>query len=536
MGCLTERGLIVGDPSLLSLTEASARIADGRLTSRALVAACLDRIARLDPILNVWVSLDADRALTLAAEADAAISAGRRRGPLHGIPYGVKDILFASDFPTRAASRLPFATPEGAEAAVIRRLRDAGAILLGKLNTYEFGTGNGAVYDDLPVLPARNPWNPNHFTGGSSTGPGAAVAARMAPFALGTDTGGSVRLPAAACGVIGLKPTYGLVPRSGMLLNSPSQDHIGPLTCTAADAALVLEAIAGADPLDPASVSPPGSSPRDEGLDGLTIAVARGFHTGTPQATVAIAAGFERVVETLSSGGARIVDRESEIGTHDYRACSRVINAVESMAIHRHWLDTPGVRIGSALRDKLEGAQELAASAYVDAVRWRRSLDREVARLMDGCDVLLCAGAMTTAPRIDDEQGCIDFTGDSAMAAFNLSGSPAISVPCGFDDRGLPLNVQFAARAFDEPTLFRVTSSLEASLQVHTQCPADPAGTLADYASPPSPPSRDGRTAMLAERLKGTASRIPRPLPDTLEPAHVFLADQHGSRARGHHD
>src|SRR5690606_40788 len=185
--------------------------------------------------------------------ADAEIAAGRRRGPLHGIPYGLKDILRTAELPTRAASRL--AIPDGPEATVHRRLRDAGAILLGKLNTYEFGTGTGAVYGDLPAPVARNPWDPDRFTGGSSTGAGAAVAARMVPFAIGTDTGGSVRLPAAACGLVGLKPTYGLVPRTGMLPNCPSQDHIGPLARTAADAALVLAAIAGPDPLDPTSAA-----------------------------------------------------------------------------------------------------------------------------------------------------------------------------------------------------------------------------------------------------------------------------------------
>lgn len=514
------------DPSLLSLTEASTRIAEGRLTAEALVSACLVRIARLDPVLNVWVALDSERALALARQADVAIKAGRRRGPLHGIPYGVKDILFTDSFPTRAASRLPISVPDSGEAAVVRRLHEAGAILLGKLNTYEFGTGNGAVYDDLPVPPARNPWNPNHFTGGSSTGPGAAVAARMVPFALGTDTGGSVRLPAAACGVVGLKPTYGLVPRSGMLLNCPSQDHIGPLTRTAADAALVLDAIAGPDLLDPASVAAPPSIPGGTSLDGLSIAVVRGFHSCETTASPDIAAGFEHMVECLSAHGARIVERDSDIGTLDYRACSRVINAAESMAIHRHWHDDPDARIGSALRDKLEGARELPASAYLDAVRWRHMLTREAGRLMADCDVLLCAGTMTVAPRIDDEQGCIDLTGDSAMAAFNLSGSPALNLPCGFDDRGLPLNVQLAARAFDEAALIRAASGLEAALKVHERCPPDPTGTVADYAAPPSPPPREGRAAMLAEQLRKTAARIPHPLPDNLEPAHVFLADQ----------
>lgn len=530
---LGEVRVIADDPSLLSLAEASGRIADGRLTAEALVVACLERIARLDPILTVWVALDPNRSLALAREADADIKAGRQRGPLHGIPYGVKDILFTDDFPTRAASRLPVRAPASGEAAVVRRLRDAGAILIGKLNTYEFGTGNGAVYDDLPVPPARNPWNPSHFTGGSSTGPGAAVAARMVPFALGTDTGGSVRLPAAACGVFGLKPTYGLVPRSGMLLNCPSQDHVGPLTRTAEDAALVLDAIAGPDPLDPASVAAPIPPPPGKGLDGLRVAVVRGFHSGETTASPDIADGFEHVVDCLAAHGARIVERESDVGTLDYRACSRVINAAESMAIHRHWLDSPDTRIGSALRDKLEGARELPASAYLDAVRWRRALALETKRLMDGCDLLLCAGTMAVAPRIDDEQGCIDLTGESAMAAFNLSGSPAISVPCGFDDHGLPLNVQLAAPAFDEAMLIRVASGLEAALKAHERCPPEPTGMPEDYAAPPSPPPREGRAAMLAERLRKTAERLPHPLPDNLEPPHVFLVDRRLSDGEG---
>ncbi len=376
------------DPSLLSLAEAGRAIADRRLTTRALLEACLARIERLDPVLGAWVAVDPARARADADRADAEIAAGARRGPLHGIPYGLKDILRTAELPTRAASRVTL--PDGPEATVHRRLRDAGAILLGKLNTYEFGTGTGAVYDDLPAPVARNPWNPERFTGGSSTGAGAAVAARMVPFALGTDTGGSVRLPAAACGLVGLKPTYGLVSRTGMLPNCPSQDHVGPLARTAADAALVLAAIAGHDPADPTSVGPGFAVPSHGpgGLGGVRVAVVRSFHDTDPVAAPATAEAFERTVAALSRLSATLVERRVAFGARDFRACGRIINASESFAIHRRWLDDPA--IGTALRDKLEAATAgLRASDYVDALRRRRELLRSLARSLDGCGVLL---------------------------------------------------------------------------------------------------------------------------------------------------
>jgi aspartyl-tRNA(Asn)/glutamyl-tRNA(Gln) amidotransferase subunit A len=496
------------EPCDLTLAEASTRIAGGRLTARGLVDSCLARIARLDPVLNAWVALDAARARAAADAADAAIAAGRRCGPLHGIPYGLKDILRTAELPTRAASRLAIAD-DGAEAMVHRRLRQAGAILLGKLNTYEFGTGTGAVYDDLPVPAACNPWNPDRFTGGSSTGAGAAVAARMVPFAIGTDTGGSVRLPAAACGLVGLKATYDLVSRAGMLPNCPSQDHVGPLTRTAADAALVLRAIAERPLAEPAGSSPP------------RIAVVRGFHSGDPMADPAIAQGFERAVAAFAAAGAAIVERDVAWGTRDFRACARVINASESFAIHRHRLDG-NEGMGTALRDKLEAAAALGAADYVDALRWRRTLAGAVVAALDGCDALLCAGTMTTAPRLDDEQGCRDFTGNSAMAAFNLAGLPALSLPVGFDGDGLPLNVQLAGDAWGDLGLLRLAGTLEGALGLAYRPPPDPDRPPGAYARPPAAPERAGRAAQLARGMAESVARLPRPLPDTLEPAHRF--------------
>jgi len=506
----------VSDPSLLTLRAASAAIAAGRLTSRALLEACLERIERLDPVIGAWVAIDAARARADADRADAEMRGSRPRGPLHGIPYGLKDILRTAELPTRAASRLTI--PDGPEATVHCRLREAGAILLGKLNTYEFGTGTGAVYGDLPAPVARNPWDPDRFTGGSSTGAGAAVAARMVPFAIGTDTGGSVRLPAAACGLVGLKATYGLVPRTGMLPNCPSQDHIGPLARTAADAALVLAAIAGPDPLDRTSAAAgfavPAGPPE---VAGLRVAVVRSLHDTDPVATAATAAAFEQVVAALQRLGANPVERVVSDSARDFRACGRIINASESFAIHRRWLDEAADSLGTALRDKLEAAAGLRAADYVDALRWRRALVAGLVRAMQDCELMLCAGTMAAAPRLDDEDGCLRFTGDSAMTPFSLSGQPALVLPSGLDGDGLPLNVQLVARPFGERELVQTAAALEPAIGFAEHAPPDPAGQASGYARLPAAPGRDGRPERLARSMADSVARIPRPLPDTLE-------------------
>ncbi|MEQ8816967.1 MAG: amidase [Thalassobaculum sp.] len=494
------------------MQEAGQAIAAGRLTARALVEACLARIETLDPVLGAWVALDAGGARAAADRADRELAAGRSRGPLHGIPYGLKDILFTRELPTLAASRRP-PVDDGTEAEVHHRLRDAGAILVGKLNTYEYGTGTGAVFDDLPAPLARNPWNPDHFTGGSSTGAGCAVAAGMVPFAIGTDTGGSVRLPAAACGLVGLKATYDLVPRDGMLPNCPSQDHVGPLARTVADAALVLDVVGRAAPV--AGAAAPGR------LDGLRVAVVRSFHDTDPVAVPAVAEAFERAARSLSSLGAEIVDRRVAAGLRDFRACGRIVNAAESHAIHRGRLAEPET-LGTALRDKLEAAAGLGAADYLDALRWRRALVGTLVAAMEGCDAMLCAGTMAPAPRLDDETGCAGFTGDSAMTPFSLSGQPSLVLSTGLDGAGLPVGMQLATRPFAEALLVRIAAALEADSGFAGRRPTDPPAGAGPNARPPAAPSRDGRAGRLAAGMAESVGRIPRPLPDRLGSALVF--------------
>jgi aspartyl-tRNA(Asn)/glutamyl-tRNA(Gln) amidotransferase subunit A len=266
-------------PHWLAATDIARAFADRTLSPVDLLTALLSRIEALDPKLNAFIRLDADAAMQAARAAEAEIAAGRSRGPLHGIPVGIKDIIDVAGLPTTCHSRILLDNIAKTDAAVIAKLRQAGAIILGKLSTHEFALGGPSF--DLPFPPARNPWNPEHHPGGSSSGSGAGVCAGLFPLALGSDTGGSVRNPASACGIVGLKPTYGLVSRRGVFPLSFTLDHVGPLARTVADTALLLDSIAGHDPADP------GSTPTqarqfgrllDRGVRGLRIGFKPHIH------------------------------------------------------------------------------------------------------------------------------------------------------------------------------------------------------------------------------------------------------------------
>src|SRR5579863_6825015 len=263
----------------MTAAAAAHAIAIRELSPVELTRALLERIERLDPKLNVFIRLDADAAMAAAKAAEQEIVAGRPRGPLHGVPVGIKDIIDVAGLPTTCHSKILLDNVKTTDAVVVSKLRQAGAIILGKLSTHEFALGGPSF--DLPFPPARNPWNPAHHPGGSSSGSGAGVCAGLFPLALGSDTGGSVRNPASSCGIVGLKPTYGLVSRRGVFPLSFTLDHVGPLTRTVADNALLLDAIAGYDPLDPGSAAaPPGryASGLGRGVRGLRIGFIRHFH------------------------------------------------------------------------------------------------------------------------------------------------------------------------------------------------------------------------------------------------------------------
>ncbi|MGH7094912.1 MAG: amidase, partial [Stellaceae bacterium] len=337
---------------LPTLAEAGRLIAAGELSPVVLTEAALARAAALNERLAAFIEITADRARAAAARAEREIKGGRRRGPLHGIPYGLKDIYDADGLRTTAHSRLLLDNVAAENAATTARLEAAGMVLIGKLATHEFATGGPAW--DLPFPPARNPWNPAHFTGGSSSGSAASVAAGILPLAMGSDTGGSVRLPAAYCGTVGLKPTYGRVSRRGIVPLCYSLDTAGPLTWTVEDAALALQALAGHDPRDPGSADLPvpdyGAALR-AGIAGLRIGYARSFNddgkVGSEQA-----AALDRAAEVLKRLGAEMVEVTLPPNDH-FQACARTISHSESFAIHAPDLQTRPELYARVTRERL---------------------------------------------------------------------------------------------------------------------------------------------------------------------------------------
>ncbi|MEJ0068923.1 MAG: amidase [Pseudomonadota bacterium] len=450
----------------LTIADAGRRIATGQLSPVALVEACLARIAAVDDRLHGFITVTAMAALAAARAAEAEIKAGRYRGPLHGIPYALKDNYDTQGIRTTASSRLMLDNLPVRDATLHARLQAAGAILLGKLSTWEFGTGLGERQDDLPFPEPRNPWDITRFPGGSSTGAGVAVAAGMTMAALGSDTGGSVRVPAAACGTVGLKPTYGRLSVAGILPNTYSLDYPGPLTWTVEDAALVLQATAGHDPRDPTTVDrpvPDYTADLRRGVQGLKLGVIRRFHETDAVAAPAIVAAFEAALGVLRSLGAELVDCDMPYSLQDYRLCVRLVGQPESLSIHETDLRERHREMGKALREKLMGCLFMRASDYVRATRWRREMAAASDAAIAPYDAVICAATLLPTPRFDDEPATLAYMAASTTSVFNVSGHPALVQCMGFDGSGLPLSWQIVGRHFDEAMVLRVAAAYEAA-------------------------------------------------------------------------
>jgi aspartyl-tRNA(Asn)/glutamyl-tRNA(Gln) amidotransferase subunit A len=455
----------------LTATAAARAIAVRELSPVELMTALIERIGRLDPRLHAFIRLDADAAMAAAKAAEAEIAAGRKRGPLHGVPVGIKDIIDVAGLPTTCHSKILVDNIAAEDAVSVARLRGAGAIVLGKLSTHEFAIGGPSF--DLPFPPARNPWNPDHHPGGSSSGSGAGVAAGLFPLALGSDTGGSVRNPASACGIVGLKPTYGLVSRRGVFPLSFTLDHVGPLTRTVADNALLLGVIAGHDPQDPGSAAAPAgnyAAALGRGIRGLRIGFVRHFHERDLPAHPEMTAALEHVARTLQALGAEIRD----IGLPtlgEFGAVNRVILQSEAWAIHAPWLrERPGDYGRLARRRLLPGAF-LAAGDYVQAQRRRREMIAAVEGALREVDVLMCASAMDPPSRIEDAEETERTYPRQARTPFNVTGHPALAMMAGLSSSGLPLAVQFVGRYFAEATVFQVARAWEAAAGTDAQHP-----------------------------------------------------------------
>ncbi|PZW45807.1 aspartyl-tRNA(Asn)/glutamyl-tRNA(Gln) amidotransferase subunit A [Humitalea rosea] len=509
------------DICLLSAAEAGRRFAARRLSPVAHVRALLGRIAAIDGQVRAYITTLPEAALAAAKRAEAEIAAGRVRGPLHGVAFAVKDNFHVAGVPTTGASRLMQGHVAAATAHVIHRLEAAGAILLGKLNAWEYGTGTGAVHFDLPYPVARNPWDLDRFTGGSSTGSAAAVAAGIAPFALGSDTGGSIRLPAAACGLAGLKPSYGRTSRAGALPNCWSLDVTGALCWTVEDSAIVLNAIAGHDPGDPGSADwpvPDYVAGLGAGVAGLTIGLVQGL----PAAEVHpdIAAGLEAAALLLESRGARLVEVALPMPLADIRRAASTINTAESHSIHEDDFRERAGLMGQALRDKMTSGSMVRAADYLAAQRLRRDAAARIDALFRRCDLLLLPGNFRVAPRFDDPAGTIAFTRETSMNIASLSGHPAMAVPCGFDPAGMPLSLQLIGPYFAEARLLRAARVVEAARGDRARRPELRGGTGPDPA--PVPVDRAARDAELAAVVAANGAALPRMPAKDAEPAGVF--------------
>jgi aspartyl-tRNA(Asn)/glutamyl-tRNA(Gln) amidotransferase subunit A len=449
------------DSADLSIAAMGQALRAGSVTSAQLANHALDRIAARDADLHAFVLVTRDRALADANRADSELKASIDRGPMHGIPYALKDIYDTGGIRTTCHSKLRLNNVPPADSVVAAKFTDAGAVLLGKLATHEFALGGPSF--DLPFPPARNPWNKEHVTGGSSSGSATAIAARMVRMAMGSDTGGSIRGPAAWCGLSGIKPTYGRVSRRGVFPLSWTLDHCGPLSRSVEDSAITLGVIAGHDPADAASADVPVAdylTGLNKGVSGLRIGIPRAFFMGAPAITHDALAGIDRTADQLRAAGATVED----ITLPDYAlfaASGRVIMMSEAYAIHAADMRTRLTDYALITGNRFVLGAAITAGDYINALRARRELTDAVNAVFSRYDALLTLSALCTAPRFDATVDAMSSASPMQTIPFNVTGHPAMSVPVGIASDGLPIGVQIAGRPFDEATVFRVARAVE---------------------------------------------------------------------------
>lgn len=446
-----------------SLLQVGDRLRAREVSPVELAQATLARIERLNPRLGAYYTVFAEDALMQARRAEQEIMRGGWRGPLHGVPIAFKDMYELGR--TTAGSKLLADHVVEREAAVVARARAAGAVILGKLAMHEFALATATLSDHFP--PARNPWDPERTPGGSSTGSGVAVAAGLAFGAFGTDTGGSIRLPAAHCGVVGYKPTFGLVSRAGVIPLAWSLDHAGPLARSVADATALFLAVRGHDPEDPgSSVRQPALEPSDltQGIRGLRIAVPRDFWE--PSCEPGVRERFEAALARLEDLGARVSDARLGITVEQVMAVGYIVTLAEAAASHLPSLRRHPAGYGREFGLVLRSGLLVPAHAYVDALRARARISRQVDRLLADHDVLATPTVGALADPLPAEprplwRRITERPTPQYTWLANLHGGPAVSVPCGLAGDGLPVGLQLAGRPFDERTVLRAAYAYE---------------------------------------------------------------------------
>jgi aspartyl-tRNA(Asn)/glutamyl-tRNA(Gln) amidotransferase subunit A len=475
----------------LSIAELSALIGTRKLSPVDLIDALIRRVEDHDEQTHAFITRTFDLAGKQAREAEAEIATGKYRGALHGIPFALKDIYDTRGILTSGHSRVFIDRIPAEDATATTKLYDAGAVLLGKLATHEMAHAGPSF--DLPWPPARNPWNLAHFTGGSSTGSGAAVAAGMVPVALGSDTGGSIRGPASLCGVVGLMPTFGVVSRAGVITNSYTFDHCGPLARTVEDSALVLQALVGYDAKDAGSLKRPIPAYRDalgQDLRGLKIGVLRYHWEDDLPASEDVRKAMDVALDVLRRLGAELEEcRVRPLGS--YFDVKIIIAESEIFSVHQKNLTARPKDFGADFRSRVLPSVLFTANDYVQATREHRRMMVEMEPLYAKFDAFVTAG-MGEAPRLADYRSVSFWQKPSLLTAWNVTGQPVLSLPNGFGKNGLPLGMQIVGRPFGEPTILKIGHAYERATEWHTRRPALVRGATAPDVTPPPVLSVDG--------------------------------------------
>jgi aspartyl-tRNA(Asn)/glutamyl-tRNA(Gln) amidotransferase subunit A len=462
----------VDDICSLSIEQLAQAYRRGEVSPVEATEAELTRIERIDNRVNSFITVTAELARQQAGWAQERLAHDQDHGPLLGVPIALKDLYATKGIRTTAHSRVLLDWIPSEDAACTARLYEAGAVLLGKLAMHEFAWG--APGFDNPFPPARNPWDLTRAPGGSSSGSGAALAARLCFGALGSDTGGSIRSPANVCGITGLKTTYGLVSRYGVVPLSWSLDTCGPMARTVEDCAILLDAIVGLDARDPASVRHSAVNYRDAigaPVRGVRIGIPRSWLDATDSLDPEVRAAFEAAVGELHTAGATVIDVDGQPFI-DARIPQLVIMLAEAYAYHEETLKTRPEALGSGPRTRLREASVLTAADYIQAQRVRSSLVRRIHEIFDEVDVVVTPGGAT--PAITFEKYVSNSMAPMPMGfigPFNLYGGPAIVVPCGFTSGGLPVGMQIAGRSFDESTVLRVAHAYQHGTDWHLRAP-----------------------------------------------------------------
>jgi aspartyl-tRNA(Asn)/glutamyl-tRNA(Gln) amidotransferase subunit A len=468
-----------GEPALMSMIDVANAIRDRKISSREATQSCLDRIAKWQPHLNAYMAIEADEALAAADVADAALAKGRIAGPLHGVPMAHKDMYYEAGKVTTCGSKIRRDFVPTTTSTALQRLKDAGTVRLGSLQMVEFAygpTGHNPHYGAV-----RNPWNVDHITGGSSSGSGSAVGARLTFAALGSDTGGSIRMPAHFCGVTGFKTTVGLISRAGAMPLSQSLDTVGPLAQTVEDCALLVGLMAGADPADPTTSTravPDYMAATTGSLKGMKIGVPTAFYVDDLDADVARA--LDETIATLKQEGAEIVKVELPDQRQLSSACQLVL-ACEAAAFHKRWLIERPQDYGAQVLMRLQNGLAIPAVSYLEAMRWRGAALAAHLAAVTGIDAVIAPVAPMPAVTIAESDIGNSHDAEAVIQRItrftrpiNYLGLPSLSIPAGFTGKGLPVGMQLIGRPFDEAGLTRIGAAFQRATDYHQQVPKLP--------------------------------------------------------------